>query len=404
MIAIAHDSRIHVEGSTTMRSLTTRRTLLIRVGATGATVALAPLANMRLGALAQAADAVQMWGVGTVTLEDWSTFNEETGVDVTFTASPDVPGDIINQIMVQGASERYDILASDGGIEDVMGPEGHFLPIDTSKLTNWEGVPEALKSSPLISADGTLYGIPVVYNADSFGYYPEDLGGEVDTFKVLFDDERTMGKVALEDNWLTTLPMAATYLKGNDIAEIGNPSDMTEDEANGVVDFLIERKQAGQFRALWSGWEESIDLLARKEVIAENCWEPAVKELVNQGKDVQYAWTKEGYNKWLIGAWVLKGAEAHDNLDAVYKVLDGLLGGYYGAEIGLLRGYATGRPDLAIQYAQDHPDQFTAEDVTALEETQAKVEEKFAAEDFWQNANPTNRKAIEEAWQRFREA
>ena len=78
--------------------------------------------------------------------------------------------------------------------------------------------------------------------------------------------------------------------------------------------------------------------------------------------------------------------------------------GYYGAEIGLLRGYATGRPDLAIQYAKDHSDQFTAEDVTALEENKAKVDEKFTAEDFWQNANPTDRKAIEEAWQRFREA
>jgi spermidine/putrescine-binding protein len=404
MIHISHDLRIHAEGSNTMRNLTTRRTLLIQVGATGATVVLAPLAHMRPSALAQAPDAVQMWGVGTVTLEDWSTFNQETGVDVTFTASPDVPGDIINQIMVQGAGERYDLLASDGGIEDVMGPEGHFLPIDTSKLTNWEGVPESLKSSPLITADGTLYGIPVVYNADSFGYYPEDLGGEVDSFKVLFDDERTMGKVSLEDNWLTTLPMAATYLKGNGLAEIGNPSDMTDEEANSVVDFLIERKQAGQFRALWSGWEESVDLLARKEVIAENCWEPAVKELVGQGKDVRYASTKEGYNKWLIGAWVLKGTEAHGNLDAVYEVLDGLLGGYYGAAIGLLRGYATGRPDLAIQYAQDHSDQFTAEDVTALKENKAKVDEKFTAEDFWQNANPTNRKAIEEAWQRFREA
>ena len=39
-----------------------------------------------------------------------------------------------------------------------------------------------------------------------------------------------------------------------------------------------------------------------------------------------------------------------------------------------------------------------------FDENKAKVDEKFTAEDFWQNANPTNRKAIEEAWQRFREA
>src|SRR4051812_13194641 len=100
MIHISHDFRLYSERRKTMRNLTTRRTLLIQVGATGATVVLAPLAHMRPSALAQAPDAVQMWGVGTVTLDDWSTFNQETGVDVTFTASPDVPGDIINQIMV----------------------------------------------------------------------------------------------------------------------------------------------------------------------------------------------------------------------------------------------------------------------------------------------------------------
>lgn len=346
---------------------------------------------------------IQMWGVGTVTLEDWKDFAKLVGIQVVFTASPDMPNQIMNEIVVQGAATRYDTLVSDGGIQEEMGPKGYFLPIDTSKLKNWAGVPETLKKSPLMWADGKLWGVPAVYNADSLGYYPDDLG-TVDSFKVLFDDKRTMGKVGLEDNWLTTLPMAALYLKGNGLAQIGNPSDMTEKEVKMVIDFLIKRKKAGQFRALWSSWEEAVDLMAKREVIAENCWEPVVLELRKQGKNVQYAWTKEGYNKWVIAAWILKGAQDHQNMDAVYAVLDGLLGGYYGAQIGITRGYATGRPDLAVQYVKDHPAEFKSEDIKALEDNAKKVEVKFAAPDFWQNANPKNRKFIEQEWERFRQS
>lgn len=91
------------------------------------------------------------------------------------------------------------------------------------------------------------------------------------SYKLLFDSETTLGQSAIEDTWLTTLPMAALYLKTNGLATIDNPTNMTASEAKATVDFLIERKSAGHFRALWRTWEESIDLLANREVVIENC-------------------------------------------------------------------------------------------------------------------------------------
>ena len=59
---------------------------------------------------------------------------------------------------------------------------------------------------------------------------------------------------------------------------------MTRDEAKVVVDYLIERKKAGQFRTLHSAFEEQVQLLTNKEVVIINCWEPATREAQIHGR------------------------------------------------------------------------------------------------------------------------
>ena len=72
---------------------------------------------------------------------------------------------------------------------------------------------------------------------------------------------------------------AANYIKVAHGAQISNPANLSPGEAKLVADFLIERKKAGQFRVLWSSFEETIDLLGNKEVYVINCWKPAVEAL-----------------------------------------------------------------------------------------------------------------------------
>jgi hypothetical protein len=143
-------------------------------------------------------------------------------------------------------------------------------------------------------------------------------------------------------------------------------------------------------------------MLGSKEVIVSNVWEPAVKQLKKAGKNVKYAYTVEGYNKWLIGAYVASQVKDRGTEDLVYKALGGLLGGAYSARIAVLRGYATGRPELGLEYAKAHD--FPAEDIAAIEANIEKVNKKFEAPLFWQNAAPPEVSAIEAEWDRFRQA
>ena len=211
-----------------------------------------------------------------------------------------------------------------------------------------------------------------------------------------------MGKVSLEDTWLTTFAMAGMYLKHHGLATIDQPSNMTPEEAKTTADFLIERKNAGQFRSLWGTWEESIDLMANGEVIVQNCWEPAVKALQRQGHNVRYAYTVEGYNKWMLGAYIPAQAAERGNLETIYRAIDGFLGGAYSAQIAVLRGYVTGNPQLGLEYAKS--ENWAPEQIQSIEENLAKIENKFTAEQFWQNAAPDNAQAIESEWDRFVQA
>ena len=348
---------------------------------------------------------IRIMGVETAALDKWDEYSAETGLKVEFTGINSDVGIFRQEVVANGDGDNIDIFLMDGGIQEELGPGGYFLPIDGTRVPGWSDMPETLRNSPLLTdKKGTLYGIPAVLNADSFAYYPELTpdNGKPLSFSLLFESDVTKGKVGLEDNWLTTLPMAATFLKVAKNMAIGNPSAMTADETKKVVDYLIERKKAGQFRALWTSFDESVDMLGNKEVIVSNVWEPAVKQLQKAGKNVKYAYTVEGYNKWLIGAYVATQVKSRGTEDLVYKALGGLLGGAYSARIAVLRGYATGRPELGLQYAKAH--NYPADEIADIEANIAKVNKKFTAPLFWQNAAPPELTVIEAEWDRFRQA
>lgn len=386
-----------------LRKPSRRRFLKSSLAVGGALSAPAIIGLTQKHALA-ADNTVRVIGPDVVALEDWSAFEAETGLTLDWTPIRSDPGVFMQEVIAGGAGEDFDLFLFDGGTEDKLGPDGHILPLDGSAMSRWGDVSESVKSSPLLQGkDGTQYGAPVVFNADSFAYFPKDIDEEEPlSYKYLFDSEVTHGKVSVENTWLTTFAMAGMYLKHWGHASIDQPSNMTEAEASVVADFLVERKKAGQFRALWSTWNESIDLMANGEVIVQNCWEPAVKALQSQGHDVRYAYTVEGYNKWMLAAYIPSQVAERDDLEKVYRAIDGFLGGAYGAQIAVVRGYATGNPHLSLEYAKSAG--WSSEDIAKIEANIAKVEKKFAAEQFWQNASPDNMEAIESEWQRFVQA
>jgi putative spermidine/putrescine transport system substrate-binding protein len=242
--------------------------------------------------------------------------------------------------------------------------------------------------------------MPVVMNADSFGYVVDAIDDkEPLSWAVLFENDKALGRVGLENELATTFTMAAMYLKVKGEVPVADPADMTPEEAKAVADFLIKRKKAGQFRAMWKTWEESIDLFARDEVIVCNVWEPAVRELQKRGKNVRYAYTREGYFKWLQAAYIPSQVGKRGSYELVAHALEGFLGGAYAAQIAVLRGYATARAEAGLKYAKDKG--LPADQVAAIEANIKKVREKFAVPLVWYNGAPGHREALESEWDRF---
>ncbi|MCW2305917.1 ABC transporter substrate-binding protein [Rhodobium gokarnense] len=354
---------------------------------------------------------------GTVTIADigvgdpggdWSKFKAATGKDVNLVSIGNAPSAVVNQLLAGGGQKTFDLINIVGGMQKPLAEADLIEVIDTSKMPNFAKntyidtyLAEGSPGFDFIGYDGTLYGVPTVLQADSFGYLP-DKTGEIDSYGAFFDP-KFKGFVALEDNYTTTGQKTALYLKANKLVDIEDPGDMTPSELKSVIDFLIEKKKEGQFRLIWSGFEQGVNLLTSQEIYVMDCWEPMVFVARDKGVNVKYASPKEGYLLWAMAAYLVNNPDrSEEETDAAYALLDFMLGPWYGAKITGMRGYMTN--PMAAEYAAAHPDEFSKEEAEKIAAIDARVKEKFAYGGTWQNRWPTHVEAYEEEWQRFKAA
>lgn len=340
---------------------------------------------------------------------DWSRFTKATGGDtVNLVSIGNAPSAILNVLVAGGGTKTYDIINIVGGMQKPLVDNDLIEVIDVGKIPNWAKdtyISEFLKPGTpgfdFIGYNGKTYGVPSVLQGDSFAYLPEATG-QLDSYGALFDP-KWRGFVALEDNYTTAGQKTALFLKDSKQATIGDPANMTPGEIKAVVDFLIEKKKEGQFRTIWSSFEQAVNLLVSKEVKVLDCWEPMVFAAKSKGTDAVYAAPKEGYLLWAMAAYVVKNpARTPARTKAAYDLLDFMLGGWYGAKITELRGYMTN--PQAPAYAKDHPDEFPADKAQRIAAIDAGVRKKFEKGGTWQQRWPTNVETYESEWARFKAA
>ncbi len=339
---------------------------------------------------------------------DWSGFTKASGWGVNLVAIGNAPSAILNVLIAGGGTASYDVINIVGGMQKPLVENDLIEEIDTAKLPNWakdSNIEEFLgKGKPgfnFIGYQDKVYGVPTVLQGDSFAYLPEKTG-PLDSYAALFDP-KWKGYVALEDNYTTAGQKTALYLKHAGLASIDNPDDMTAAEFKTVIDFLIEQKKAGQFRVIWSSFQQAVDLIVNKEVYVIDCWEPMVFVAKSKGIDAVYADPKEGYLLWAMAAYLTKNADrSAETTAAAYQLLDFMLGGWYGATITGMRGYMTNT--LAPDYAKAHADQFPADQAQKVADITANVRRKFQVGGTWQNRWPTVVDTYESEWSRFKAA
>ena len=350
---------------------------------------------------------IRMMGGPTVALADWSLFEAETGLKMEFTPfNVDDVGSLYNEILVNEAGERFDLINTLAGVQKFLVLQGAVAQLDTSKLPNYAGIADSVKrSSVLYSGDGKDFSVPLYYNADSFGYYPEKLGlprpPEALTWDLLLNDEKTLGKCVIDGDNIA-LMIGGMYLKHRGLAEITDPANMTASEVNTAANFMIERKKAGQFRNLWRTYDDQIANFVNGEVLVQRCWEPAVKAMQAKGEDLHYATCSDFHINWMHATFMPAQAAERENIDEIYRAMNWFLGGSYAAELALLRGYTGSRMDLGLDYAKGAG--WNAEQVAAVEANIEKVNTKFLNPNYWIGGAPDDLAAHDAEMARFRNA
>ncbi len=370
-----------------------RREFLKIVGIAGAGVGL-----FGISGCLNPGKAIRLYGTGTLDIgKKWDQLYKDTGIKLLFQDNGNDTGPVIANMINGTASYDFDLGGLQGGCERELALAGKILPWDVSKIPNWAQTWQWVKDIPHCKVDGKQFGLPVVVNADSILYRPDKIGGKVDSYEVIFDP-KYKGRTSMEDAWINSAVFAAIYLKGNGIANIDNPGDLTESELGIVMEFLIKKKRDGQFRTFWKGWEEGVRLIKSGEVYAMTGWEPIVYAAKSSGVNVEYAVPREGYEGWSNDLVIHIGAEKRGLLEEVHEFANWELKGYYGCELAKQRGYIVPN-SLSVDYAKTDKEYNPIDQENKLNH----VRDKFLkSKVYWQNTRPVNYKLYEDWWSKLR--
>ena len=272
-------------------------------------------------------------------LEDMA--NEALPFKVVQTAAqiPDIIGRGLNQ------PKSADLFEPPFMTMKVMWPSGNFQAWDTTKLPEWDQVVDLYKGSGKIWPDawygdgqnpssvgytsgpdskdfvkpGSTKWItnhPVLHNADTLGIRPDVIGRPIDSWKELINPEFS-GRAGLVAFPQIGLMDAAMAFQANGEIEYADKGNMTREEIDFSIDRLIQLKNDGHWRSLWSTFNDSVQLMVSGEVVIQSMWSPAVTAVREQGVSCIYQDLKEGYRSWSLGHCLPKHLEGK-KLGAVY--------------------------------------------------------------------------------------
>ncbi len=191
--------------------------------------------------------------------------------------------------------------------------KGMYMPLDTSRLVNWDNIFPLMKTLPGVTVDGKVYLVPadagtagIMYNADVIKTPPT-------SWKDLFDPQYA-GRASMEDVAITAIDIGAL---ANGISD---PLNMTPDQLAMVTQYLKDHNS--QFRTYYKGDAEVRSLFKSGEIVISSGYPGTAKLMRDKdGMNVQFAVAKEGQMLWTCGYGISPNIDPA-NLDAAYALLN----------------------------------------------------------------------------------
>jgi len=192
--------------------------------------------------------------------------------------------------------------------------------------------------------------VPTIYNADTLGIRPDLIKRPISSWTELLNPE-FRGKASILNIASIGIMDAAMVCEAMGEVQYGDKGNMTQAEIDKTMAIFTEAKQAGQFRAFWKTFDESVNLMASGEVVIQSMWSPAITKVRSMGIPCVYQPLKEGYRSWGGGLGLSRNLAGLE-LDAAYEYINWYLSGWVG---GLLmrQGYYSAAPATSKLYMSD---------------------------------------------------
>ncbi|MEQ8284139.1 PotD/PotF family extracellular solute-binding protein [Thalassospira sp.] len=256
-------------------------------------------------------------------------------------------------------------------------PAGTMQPMDTTKLKNYEYISKLFIDGKLTpdseiaqgtaphtvgfveSADSVEFAtsptqwmtlIPTIYNADTLGIRPDLIDRDITSWADLLDPA-FKGKASILNIPSIGIMDAAMVCEAMGEVTYGDKGNMTQEEIDKTIAVMIDAKKAGQFRAFWKSFDESVNLMASGEVVIQSMWSPAVAAVRSKGIACKYQPLKEGYRAWGGGIGLAKHLSGLE-LEAAYEYIDWYLSGWVGAYLNR-QGYYSAAPATAQKFMSE---------------------------------------------------
>ena len=250
-------------------------------------------------------------------------------------------------------------------------PSGNMQPMDISKLKYFDKIVGIFKDGRLTPSSKIAQGtaphtvsftdgpnsknfsksmtnwytmVPTIYNADTLGIRPDLIGRPINSWTELLNPE-FKGKASILNIASIGIMDAAMVCEAMGEVQYGDKGNMTKDEIDKTMAIFTEAKKAGQFRAFWKTFDESVNLMASGEVVIQSMWSPAITKVRSMGLPCVYQPLKEGYRSWGGGLGLSRNLSGLE-LDAAYEYINWYLSGWVG---GLLmrQGYYSAAPETS---------------------------------------------------------
>ena len=205
------------------------------------------------------------------------------------------------------------VIVSMGYAQNFWFPTGTLLPIDTSKLSNWNQIHPFWQKASWYMDKGQLMAVPRVWGTDSIIHNTKVLP-EAQTVGVLFDS-KYKGKVAMPKNGVEAIAVAGMYLGAKD------PFNPTDKELAEIKNLLIKQKPL--VRTYWESIGDLVNLFTSGEVALAYGWLAVYTQVKKAGVPVAWANPKEGQIGWSNGTGIIKGTK---ELPTAMSFLDYLIG------------------------------------------------------------------------------